>query len=852
MPQSQSQLSSQSVASALPRSSDKLRYNELLDAQGQFRPHWEKVLPYLRAEGFENLDDIWQQAERMLRDSGVAYHIYNDPQGTLRPWMLDGVPLCIAAKEWQHIEASLMQRARLLNALLEDFYGPQKLLEGGWFPPSLVLGHPDYLRPCHGVAVPKKVRLHLYAADLARSPDGTWWVLWDRTQAPSGTGYALENRIVMSRVLPDAFRDGKIERLASFFRTTQNMLASLAKQTDSTPRIVLLTPGPYNETYFEHAYLARYLGYALVEGSDLTVRDQKVYLKTLNGLRQVDVILRRVDDNYCDPLELRDDSLLGIPGLVEAVRSGQVVVANSLGSSLVQTPALTGYLPGLCRQVLGEELLMPSVATWWCGEEKALSYVAENLDHLVIRHTFPSAHGLPIFGNTLSPSEKKALLDQIAADPSNYVAQEQVRLSEAPTYLGERLESRSILMRVFVSADEQGGYAVMPGALTRVASSESSHTVSMQLGGGSKDTWVETETYREHVSLLPQQGHVPLRRASYDLPSRVADNLFWLGRYAERSESTARIYRAIISRLTQEQGRYEMDAILPALQTLALHGQFNLLPNPDITRETVVNALPTNLFDIKHPGSLRSTVYKLHSIAAIVRDRISTDTWRILNQLYEDLEFNTGSHNDPQQLADQLLILNNVILSLSAFNGMTNENMTQSHGWRFLELGRRFERCLYSTRLILESLQPSVHARSSRLDLLLEIFDCTITYRQKYFSLQLDAVLDLVLSDQENPRSLASQIQHIYNSLQELPQQNTKTQDLAEEKLILRCLSQIQLMDYSGLDAQNNYVELMRQLNRIALALAECSSLLALRYFSHLRPSSAGQGESLQREEAGV
>jgi len=304
--------------------------------------------------------------------------------------------------------------------------------------------------------------------------------------------------------------------------------------------------------------------------------------------------------------------------------------------------------------------------------------------------------------------------------------------------------------------------------------------------------------------------------------------------------------------LTQEQGRYEMDAILPALQTLALHGQFNLLPNPDITRETVVNALPTNLFDIKHPGSLRSTVYKLHSIAAIVRDRISTDTWRILNQLYEDLEFNTGSHNDPQQLADQLLILNNVILSLSAFNGMTNENMTQSHGWRFLELGRRFERCLYSTRLILESLQPSVHARSSRLDLLLEIFDCTITYRQKYFSLQLDAVLDLVLSDQENPRSLASQIQHIYNSLQELPQQNTKTQDLAEEKLILRCLSQIQLMDYSGLDAQNNYVELMRQLNRIALALAECSSLLALRYFSHLRPSSAGQGESLQREEAGV
>jgi uncharacterized circularly permuted ATP-grasp superfamily protein len=582
----------QSVACRLPTAEQKTAYNELLDAQGQFRPHWEKVLPYIRPEGLDHLDGYWHQAERILRDNGVAYHVYDDPQGMLRPWMLDAIPLCISSQEWQHIERSITQRARLLNALLEDFYGPQKLLQERLLPPSLVLAHPQYLRPCHGLEVPKKIRLHLYAVDLARSPDGTWWVLGDRTQAPSGAGYALENRIVMSRVLPEAFHDGRIERLASFFRSSQAMLASLSPRTDQAPRTVLLTPGSYNETYFEHAYLARYLGYPLVEGSDLIVRNQKVYLKTLGGLRQVDVILRRVDDSYCDPLELKGDSLLGIPGLVEAIRNRNVTVANSLGSSLVQTPALSGFLPGLCRHVLGEDLHMPSVATWWCGEDAARSYVLEHLDRLVLRPTFPGPNSTPIFGDRLSSQEKSDLRNQISAQPRAFVAQEQVRLSEAPSYLGNRLESRSVLMRVFASADADGNYIVMPGGLTRVAQSETSHTVSMQQGGGSKDTWVEAHTYREYVSLLPQQSSVALRRGTYDLPSRVADNLFWLGRYAERSESTARLYRGMINRLTQEQDRHEIAAILPVLQTLAKFDQLNLVPDETIPRDLVENASP--------------------------------------------------------------------------------------------------------------------------------------------------------------------------------------------------------------------------------------------------------------------
>lgn len=846
MPQSQNQ--SQSSSPSLPRAGIKSKYNEVMDQAGNYRPHWEKIIPYLRPEGLPMLQANWEQSERILRDSGVAYHIYDDPQGAQRPWRLDAVPLCISAKEWQHIEASLIQRARLLNELLNDFYGPQKLLQEGALPSALILGHPSYLRPCKNVAVPNKIRLHLYAADLARSPDGKWWVLGDRSQAPSGAGYALENRIVMSQVQPEMFRSGKIERLASFFRTMQSMLSSLAPRTDRAPRIVLLTPGPYNETYFEHAYLARYLGYALVEGSDLTVRGQKVFLKTLNGLRQVDVILRRVDDDYCDPLELKDTSLLGIPGLIEAVRCGQVAVANTIGSSLVQTPALSGYLPSLCRHVLGEELRMPSVATWWCGEKTALAYVEKNLDHLVIRNTFQTTHGPPVFTNKLSPLEKAALMDQIKADPINYVAQEQVLLSEAPSFFGERLDSRSILMRVFVTADELGGYVVMPGALTRVANSETSHTVSMQHGGGSKDTWVEAKVYREHISLLPQQGIVSIKRSSYDLPSRVADNLFWLGRYSERSEFTARTYRAIIGRLTQDHGRYEVEAILPALRTLANSGQYSLVPHPDMTRETVEITLSQDLFDPKRAGSLKATVQRLHDIASTVRDRISTDTWRILTQLKEDFGVNSWRPDTSQRLADQLLILNSVILSLSAFNGMTNENMTQNMGWHFLQLGRHLERTLYSVRLISESIQVSVHAETARMEILLEIFDCVITYRQKYYTLQADAILDLVVTDSENPRSLTSQILTIQHSLQTLPQITTNAQELAENKLILRCLSQIQLMDFSATHTDTGHLELIQQLVRIEQALAECCRLLALRYFSHLRPSSAGFGESLQRE----
>src|SRR5579859_4015862 len=362
-------------------------FDELLTAEGQVRPQYAKLFQTLKQLGEAELKRRADTCVQLLHEQGIYYNVYGDPRGMERPWQLDPFPLMIAPDEWHALEAGLIQRATLLNRILADCHTQQELIRSSWLSPAMVFAQPDFLRPCHGIRTPRDIYLHFYAADLARSPDGRWWVISDRTQIPTGAGYALANRLVTSRILPESFRENNVQRLAGFFRDVQSSLAWIAPRAEN-PRVAMLTPGPRNETYFEQAYLARYLGYMLVEGQDLTVRDDIVFLKTLNGLERVDVILRRVDDNFCDPLELRNDSMLGVPGLIEAIRAGNVAVANAPGSGLVQSPALTSFLPGLCKHILAEELKLPSVATWWCGQESARKYVLENLDKLVVKPAF--------------------------------------------------------------------------------------------------------------------------------------------------------------------------------------------------------------------------------------------------------------------------------------------------------------------------------------------------------------------------------------------------------------------------------------------------------------------------------
>src|SRR5260221_1527506 len=539
------------------------RYDEMFAAPREPRAHWKPMLDSLAAEPGERIRERLAAVLRQVRENGVTYNVYADPQGADRPWELDLLPFIIPQQEWAAIEAAIAQRATLLNLILVDVYGEQRLLKEGLLPPVLVHGHAGFLRPCHGARAPGEVMLHLYAADLARSPDGRWWVIDDRTQAPSGAGYALENRIVISRALPELFNDLKVQRLASFFATLRDSLAHWSPQggPGGAPLTVLLTPGPFNETYFEHAYIARYLGLPLVEGSDLTVREGCVWLKTLSGLKRVHAILRRLDDDFCDPLELRSDSALGIPGLVDAMRRGNVLVANALGSNLLESSTLLGYLPRLCEKLLGESLKMPSVATWWCGEPAALEDVAAKLERLVIKSAFPQIRVEPMFGEDLDERGRKRVLAMLRARPNDYVAQEIVQLAQAPVLdrAQPRLQARAIGLRVYACASPNG-YVVMPGGLTRVAAADA-RVISMQRGGSSHETWVLAAGSVNTFSLLRREiGPQELVRSGTNLSSRVVENLYWFGRYCERCDATARLLRVALARPVDDIPRDDAEA----------------------------------------------------------------------------------------------------------------------------------------------------------------------------------------------------------------------------------------------------------------------------------------------------
>ena len=378
------------------------------------------------------MSDTLSLTERQIREHGITYNVYADAQGVHRPWEVDPIPLVLPADEWATIAAGIEQRADLLNRVLGDLYGPQTLMKGGSIPPSVIFGHRGFLGPAVGWRPAGGRHLLQYAADLARSPDGRWWVVNDRTQAPSGSGYALENRLVVSRVFPQMFRELPVQHLASFFDALRSSLQHWAPRGDGATRIVLLTPGPYNETYFEHALLARYLGFPLVEGNDLTVRDDRVWLKTIDGLQRVHAIVRRQDDDYCDPLELRSDSALGIAGLTDCARRGNVLLANALGSGVLESGALLGYLPGLCEQLLGEPLKLPSVATWWLGEPAAFSDAWARLDKVLIKPLERSVREPAVFGADLDDDQRVLLKARVAARPQHYVAQEWVHVSQAP------------------------------------------------------------------------------------------------------------------------------------------------------------------------------------------------------------------------------------------------------------------------------------------------------------------------------------------------------------------------------------------------------------------------------------
>ncbi len=757
-------------------------YDEMYLADGTPRAHWRYLAPALLALGPHELERRADEVRRLVREHGISYHVYGEPEGSTRPWELDPIPLVIGSQEWAGIEAGLIQRAEVLNLMLKDLYGPRELIRKGLLPVELIYAHGGYLRPAVGVGFHSAHPLALYAADLGRAPDGRFQIIGDRTQCPSGLGYALANRMIVSRCLPSLFRDAQVHRLALFFQGLRMALSALRPEgdgrTQEEPRIVLLTPGPLNETYFEQAYLASYLGFTLAQGDDLTVHSGRVWLRALQGLEPVDVILRRVDDHYCDPVELWPDSRLGVPGLLEAVRCGSVAVANPLGSSILENPGLNGFLPRIARYFLGRGLDLPSVMSWWCGEPGGRSHVLARLADLAIKPIYREFGSRPVFGPLLSARERAAWADRIRARPWAYVGQEILHPSAGPTLVDSRILACQTVLRSFLVA-RPDGYVALPGGLARAAPDRGPCVISNQSGAIGKDTWVLASEPEQQVSLWTPETRAAVVPVLRILPSNAANNLYWLGRYTERAEEVLRMLRTALELGSGAPGYLDGYADGERLACAAeLLKTLGRQPPPGLgseqSPEDPFSALVEDQLGHDGRGSLCNDLYAALQCALGVRDRIDEDALRVLYEIpgHQRALAGASAESYPQTAACRQEHLDALITALTAFSGILGETLIRGQSFAFFEIGRRLERALglcVTLRATLRSDPPAAIA-GLRLEALLRANASHITYRRRYQpSPELAGVLRLLITDASHPRSLAFQLASLQAHLESLP-----------------------------------------------------------------------------------
>ena len=797
---------------------DAQRYDELLDG-GAPRPHWRRLMQKLAAApGSGIIRHGLELTRRLVTENGVTYNVYADPKGADRPWALDPLPLIIPAEEWGVIEHGIAQRARLLDALLADLYGPQRLIAEGLVPPELVFGHPNFLWPAHGVVPRDRRWLHIHAVDLARAPDGRWWVLADRTQTPSGAGYALENRDIIEQLLPDSIRDLGVRRLRGLSGMLGERLLALTDPGEE-PLAVVLTPGPFNETYFEHAYLARQLGIPLAEGTDLTVRGDTVFLKTLAGLKRVHGILRRLDDDFCDPLELRSDSALGVAGLLGVVRAQRVVLANALGTGVLESAAWLGFLPGIADRLLGETLVLPSLASWWCGEAPALQYVLEHLDDLVIRAVYPNQRFEPVFGRSVTGPAREQLIERLRSRPHAYVAQEHIALSQAPVLRGAGqagLAAKAVTLRAYAFA-AASGYTVMPGGLARVAADASINAVTTQRGGISKDVWVLPEPQLQ-VELVTHSEPAPAFFPAHHerTPSRLVENLYWYGRYGARCEDKARLLHATLAVRVE-----------PRTWKLAVRLACEL----DVIAE---GADPlTSLRDADTPQGLITDIRRLAWSASQIRSRLSAGCWRTITGL-QHLHTGPMAREAPRQMLDRLL------LSLAALTGFAHDDMIQDAGWRLLCIGRHLERLQFNARLLARLLSSPDALQPDHVEWVLTACDSLRIYRPRYVSApRLGAALDLLIRDAGHPRALNFLWQTIARDLAALERELALDSDDIGTPIPALGDARLLLVEQDSERGARARVELAAQLQQVAGVAGQLSDRLSLRHFSHVSPAQA-------------
>ena len=841
---SQSQLQSQS----LPGRPAPLEYqgldgllDDVFSAQGEVKPEWEYLLGSLRALGPQLLAERKEKARRILRDDGATYNIYGQDGSPGSSWELDPVPYIIGSGDWAQIESGLLERSELFNLILRDIYGPRTLLRQGLLPPEALFSHGGFLRACQGIRLPGEHELIIHAVDMVRRSDGSMCVLSDRTQAPSGAGYVLENRTVMSRVFPSLYRDSHVHRIANFYQRLRHKLNSLSPSDDS-PLIALLTPGGRNETYFEHTYLANYLGFPLVQSGDLLVRNGFLWMKSLDGLRRVDVLLRRVDDIFCDPVELRSDSQLGVPGLLEVVRTGRLVIANPLGSGALENAVLLKYLPGISRALLGRELRLDTVRTYWCGDDDDLRFVTDNIRQLIIKPAYRGSGVSSVWGGDLNDQQLQQLLATIHKRRYQYVAQERLEQTHIPAFADGALEPRPALLRTFAVATESS-YTVLPGGLTRIGTRPQGRVISMQTGSPSKDTWVTaTEPERPiapDIAAETRSSNIDYSLVS--LPSRVVENLYWMGRYAERAEAAMRLLRTVFVLFNSEEP-LSLDARRVLLETItritATGPGFKGAP-PELL-ENPYEELLLVITDSSKAGSIRSTLNSMLSCADESKELLSTDTMRVINDLRDaldnlDLDLAEGLVSAPEEALDPL------VTALVALSGLMQESMIRGVGWRFMELGKRSERALQIISAI-RSLMTPVMGESDQANLLsalLVSMEVLITYRRRGRERRgIDLGLELVMLDTSNPRSLIFQLERLQEHLAKLPEKDAAGSSAEleeEERALLEAMTSLQLSRLPNLLADNagRREELHTLLGQLDKLLNDFNRFISDKHFDH-------------------